>query len=139
MLKNRQNTIRPMTEINHEHDMSISRREMLRTVIASIGFAAIPCAHGEETGSEVGCIPVHPKNPSPRWYGVNLLEYFSTDPDWMKYFPYRNDGMFQEDDFRWMRDWGFAFARLPMDYRFWTDTNNHAKIDERRRQPCSDQ
>ena len=44
---------------------------------------------------------------NPRWYGFNLLEYFSTDPDWMKYFPYKNDGTFQEDDFRWIRDWGF--------------------------------
>jgi hypothetical protein len=46
------------------------------------------------------------------WYGFNLLEYFSTDPDWMKYFPYKNDGMFPEDDFRRIRDWGFNFARL---------------------------
>ncbi|MFZ0948875.1 MAG: hypothetical protein WAN19_12135, partial [Candidatus Sulfotelmatobacter sp.] len=43
---------------------------------------------------------------NPRWYGFNLLEYFSTDADWMKYFPYKNDGMFLEDDFRWIRDWG---------------------------------
>jgi endoglucanase len=57
---------------------------------------------------------------NPRWYGFNLLEYFSTDPDWMKYFPYNNDGMFREDDFRWIRDWGFNWVRLPMDYRFWT-------------------
>jgi aryl-phospho-beta-D-glucosidase BglC (GH1 family) len=48
------------------------------------------------------------------------LEYFSTDPDWMKYFPYRDDGMFPENDFRWIRDWGFNWVRLPMDYRFWT-------------------
>ena len=39
----------------------------------------------------------------------------------MKYFPYQADGMFREDDFRWMRDWGFNFVRLPMDYRFWTE------------------
>jgi endoglucanase len=57
---------------------------------------------------------------NPRWYGFNLLEYFSTDADWMKYFPYKNDGMFREDDFRWIRDWGFNWVRLPMDYRFWT-------------------
>ena len=57
---------------------------------------------------------------NPRWYGFNLLEYFSTDPDWMKYFPYKNDGGFLEDDFRWIRDWGFNWVRLPMDYRFWT-------------------
>jgi len=38
----------------------------------------------------------------------------------MKYFPYKNDGRFKEDDFRWIRDWGFTWVRLPMDYRFWT-------------------
>jgi endoglucanase len=72
---------------------------------------------------------------SPRWYGFNLLEYFSTDSDWMKYFPYQNDGAFREDDFRWMRDWGFNFARLPMDYRFWTDTNDPLKIHEQKLEP----
>lgn len=72
---------------------------------------------------------------NPRWYGFNLLEYFSTDPDWMTYFPYKNDGMFLEDDFRWMRDWGFNFARLPMDYRFWTDPQDLLKIDEKKVEP----
>ena len=47
---------------------------------------------------------------NPRWYGFNLLEYFSTNPDWMKYFPYRADGMFREDDFRWIRDWGLQLG-----------------------------
>jgi endoglucanase len=38
----------------------------------------------------------------------------------MKYFPYRDDGMFPENDFRWIRDWGFTWVRLPMAYRFWS-------------------
>jgi endoglucanase len=67
---------------------------------------------------------------NPKWYGFNLLEYFSTDPDWMKYFPYKNDGMFLEDDLRWIRDWGFNWVRLPMDYRFWTDPQDILKIRE---------
>ena len=67
---------------------------------------------------------------NPKWYGFNLLEYFSTDPDWMKYFPYQNDGMFREDDLRWIRDWGFNWVRLPMDYRFWTDSQDLFKIHE---------
>jgi endoglucanase len=67
---------------------------------------------------------------NPKWYGFNLLEYFSTDPDWMKYFPYKDDGMFLEDDFRWIRDWGFNWVRLPMDYRFWTDSQDLFKIRE---------
>ena len=71
----------------------------------------------------------------PRWYGFNLLEYFSTDPDWMQHFPYGNNGMFREDDFRWIRDWGFNWVRLPMDYRFWTDAKDLMKIDERKVEP----
>ena len=67
---------------------------------------------------------------NPKWYGFNLLEYFSTDPDWMKYFPFKNDGMFLEDDFRWIRDWGFNWVRLPMDYRFWTEPQDLLKIRE---------
>jgi endoglucanase len=67
---------------------------------------------------------------NPKWFGFNLLEYFSTDPDWMKYFPYKDDGMFLEDDFRWIRDWGFNWVRLPMDYRFWTDPQDLFKIRE---------
>lgn len=72
---------------------------------------------------------------NPRWYGFNLLEYFSTDPDWMKYFPYKNDGQFKEDDFRWIRDWGFNWVRLPMDYRFWTDPKDAMNIQEKGVEP----
>jgi endoglucanase len=72
---------------------------------------------------------------NPRWYGFNLLEYFSTDPDWMKYFPYKDDGGFKEDDFRWISGWGFNWVRLPMDYRFWTDPNDPLKIEERKIEP----
>jgi len=81
--------------------------------------------------------PAEPPSPvkNPAWFGFNLLEYFSTDPDWMKYFPYKHDGMFQEDDFRWMRDWGFNFVRLPMDYRFWTDTEDLMTIRQKNVEP----
>ena len=71
---------------------------------------------------------------NPAWYGFNLLEYFSTDPDWMKYFPYKDDGLFLEDDFRWIRDWGFNWVRLPMDYRFWTGADLFT-IDEKKVEP----
>lgn len=86
----------------------VSRRDLLRFFGASVAAAG---------GNALAAAPAVKH---PRWYGFNLLEYFSTDTDWMKYFPYKNDGLFLEDDFRWMRDWGFNFARLPMDYRFWT-------------------
>jgi aryl-phospho-beta-D-glucosidase BglC (GH1 family) len=50
-------------------------------------------------------------NPLPFWKGFNLLDYFSPHPG-------RNEdpNKTQEDDFRWMTDWGFNFVRLPMAY-----------------------
>ena len=106
-----------------------SRRQVLKA--AAVGsLAAFPFQFAElafpahapsylNSNAPVSAGPA--KNPA--WYGFNLLEYFSTDADWMKYFPYKNDGMFVEGDFRWIRDWGFNFVRLPMDYRFWTAPN----------------
>jgi len=55
--------------------------------------------------------PVHVKNILPRWKGFNLLDYFSPAPP-------RNPeaNRTTEDDFKWMRDWGFDFVRIPMAY-----------------------
>jgi len=57
----------------------------------------------------------------PRWRGFNLLSMFNVDR--MAAFP--------EADFRRMRDWGFDFARLPLDYRCWIVDGDPARIDER--------
>ncbi len=100
----------------------ISRRNLLKAAAAVAPAAILPASFANiafsspHSGSPQSQIPA--KNP--RWYGFNLLEYFSTDTDWMKYFPYKDDGMFLESDFQWIRDWGFNWVRLPMDYRFWT-------------------
>ena len=103
-----------------------SRRQVLRAAavasLAAFPFKLAKLARPSRAAAYLKSnVPVSAgpaKNPA--WYGFNLLEYFSTDADWMKYFPYKNDGMFVEDDFRWIRDWGFNWVRLPMDYRFWT-------------------
>lgn len=113
-----------------EKSARVSRRAVLRSVVGAAAAAALP-AH--LTAFERPATLSNSINP--RWYGFNLLEYFSIDKDWMQHFPYKNDGMFREDDFRWMRDWGFNFARLPMDYRFWTDANDLMKIDEKKVEP----
>jgi endoglucanase len=118
---------------------SLNRRSMLKSLAAFAVASAMPSAFPRASAlaksgiEERGEASSPVKNPA--WFGFNLLEYFSTDPDWMKYFPYKNDGMFQEDDFRWMRDWGFNFVRLPMDYRFWTDPNDLMKINEKQVEP----
>ena len=127
----------------YENDRSqegLSRRNMLKSLAASAAVGVLPAALlGASVQARSGLAerrgepPLPVKNPA--WFGFNLLEYFSTDPDWMKYFPYKDDGLFQEDDFRWMRDWGFNFVRLPMDYRFWTDVNDLMTISEKHVEP----
>ena len=101
-----------------------------RSVLKSLSMAACAQVLPVRFSSTAFAQLQRPPAVNPKWYGFNLLEYFSTDPDWMKYFPYKNDGMFQEDDFRWIRDWGFNWVRLPMDYRFWTDSRDLLKIHE---------
>lgn len=103
-----------------------------RTAIQSLGMTAGALLLPSDFSATTLATSLQAKRTAtnPKWYGFNLLEYFSTDADWMKYFPYKNDGMFQEDDFRWIRDWGFNWVRLPMDYRFWTDSQDLLKIHE---------
>jgi len=120
---------------------ALTRRSLLKAGAAAAASAAIlsPGLAGAAvsqmaTGSKTDSSKFKASTKNPRWYGFNLLEYFSTDPDWMKYFPYKNDGLFLEDDFRWIRDWGFNWVRLPMDYRFWT-ASDLVTIDEKRVEP----
>jgi endoglucanase len=58
----------------------------------------------------------------PRWRGFNLLEKFTR----------RREGNppFLEDDFAWMAEWGFDFARLPMSYLCWADPQDWLKLRE---------
>lgn len=54
----------------------------------------------------------------PRWRGFNLLDYFQALP--------RQGGRPQpapEEYFKWIRDWGFNFVRIPMDYWLWIDSD----------------
>ena len=56
----------------------------------------------------------------PRWRGFNLLEKFTAGLN----APYR------EEDFAWIADWGFDFARLPLSYRCWTKTDDFHELHE---------
>ncbi|MCK4376413.1 MAG: cellulase family glycosylhydrolase [Candidatus Brocadiae bacterium] len=60
----------------------------------------------------------------PRWRGFNLLSKFSVS--WRR----DTDARFPEEDFRIMHEWGFDFARLPMDYRCWLKDGDPRKMDE---------
>ena len=110
--------------------LKLSRRTVLKSLAGMAAASTLPISL-----SAMATPPEDSKPINPRWYGFNLLEYFSTDPYWMTVFPYRDDGMFKENDFRWMRDWGFNWVRLPMDYRFWTDPRDPMKIEEKKIAP----
>ncbi|MDO4571622.1 MAG: cellulase family glycosylhydrolase [Planctomycetia bacterium] len=59
----------------------------------------------------------------PRWRGFNLLEKF------IKWDNARNPP-FSESDFRMIRELGFNFVRLPMDYRTWIKDGDWRRFDE---------
>ncbi len=57
----------------------------------------------------------------PRWRGFNLLNHYSST--W-------SNRPFEEREFRLIHDWGFNYARLPLDYRTWTVEGDWNRIDE---------
>ena len=56
----------------------------------------------------------------PRWRGFNLQAMFGA----------ASRGEWQEDDFRWMADWGFDFVRLPLCYTLWIEGDDPLRIAE---------
>jgi endoglucanase len=56
----------------------------------------------------------------PRWRGFNLLEMFTT----------RSHDDWREEDFKWIRDWGFDFVRLPLCYTLWIEGDDVYKLSE---------
>ena len=65
------------------------------------------------------------KNKLPKWKGFNLLDFFSPDPA-------SSRKKTDEENFRWMSDWGFDFIRLPMAYPVYVhfDRSRNIKPEE---------
>ena len=59
------------------------------------------------------------KNKLPQWRGFNLTDFFNPNPAHAR-------PSTTEDQFRWMRDWGFDFVRIPIAYP------SYLKIDRTR-------
>lgn len=88
------------------------RRDFLKT-------AALGAVAGWTHDLACAAAPLHRK--LPRWRGFNLQEKFNV----------ARNRPFLESDFEWMAAWGFDFARLPMDYRCWTDRDNPYQLNEK--------
>ena len=103
-------------EFRQETDMAFrsSRRDFLK--VAGGGLVAGSAV--SLTQSLAAEWDKEPQNPIPRWRGFNLLSFFQAFSRGR-----RSNGMIKEQDLEWIRDWGFDFIRLPMDYWLWIDTD----------------
>ncbi len=90
----------------------MDRRQFFRAAAAgACALAARPAPAAEPDASAAKL---------PRWRGFNLLEKFIA----------RTGKPFAESDFAWMAEWGFDFARLPLDYHCWSDPKDWRRLRE---------
>jgi endoglucanase len=114
----RDHELKSVDQDSHEGDgrlagtRPLTRRGLLKRAAAG----AVACLAAPTFAPSTGAEPK--RNPLPRWRGFNLLNFFQAIGG-----SERNDGMIPEDDFRWICDWGFDFARIPMDYWLWVDSD----------------
>jgi endoglucanase len=97
----------------------MDRRSMMsRLVQAGVGFSLLGGAFpGREARAS---LPEASPSKLPRWRGFNLLEMFYLG----------GDTPFREKDFALIRELGFNFVRLPLDYRCWTVGEDWTKLKE---------
>src|SRR5688572_5442188 len=86
-----------------------------RSFIATSGIAAAAVSFAPEI------LAVPQKNKIPQWRGFNLLDFFSPNPTNAR------PGTV-EDHFKWMRDWGFNFVRIPMAYPAYLNIDRNKNI-----------
>ncbi|WP_434599913.1 glycoside hydrolase family 5 protein [Streptomyces sp. A5-4] len=67
----------------------------------------------------------------PRWRGFNLHQMFATSARWSELMPMDNNRV-SEDDFRWARDWGFDFVRVPFSYLYFIGDGERRQYPEDR-------
>lgn len=60
-------------------------------------------------------------NKLPKWRGFNQLDFFSPDPSNARL-------QTREEHFKWMRDWGFDFVRIPLAYPAYLDIDRSKNI-----------
>lgn len=78
-----------------------------RTFLTTSAIAAAGIALGQSVTEEVR-LPVG-RNKLPKWKGFNLLDFYSPNPT-------PSPHPTTEEHFKWMRDWGFDFIRIPIAY-----------------------
>src|SRR5262245_21175325 len=94
----------------------MTRRDFLRATSGlTLAAAALPLVAADFKPAQASKLP--------RWRGFNLTEKCIK----------RRDGKnppFVESDFALLEEWGFDFARLPLDYHCWSDPEDWLKVRE---------
>jgi len=96
----------------------MNRRDLLKLGLASLAVGA--GVHTAQAQTQAPRLPETRYDKLPLWRGFNLLEKFNG-----------SNRRFRENDFRWIRDFGFNFVRLPMDYQMWIIDRDWRRINER--------
>jgi endoglucanase len=90
-----------------------------RTFIRNTGLAA--AAVGMAGHQAFASVKNPAKNKLPKWKGFNLLDFFNPDPT-------RSRESTPEEYFKWMRDWGFDFVRIPIAYPWYLNIDRTRDI-----------
>lgn len=98
--------------------MKSSRREFLKQAVVGSAALGLP-AFGQAAQGQSNA-QGKAQTLLPRWRGFNLLDMFTM----------RSRAEFPEDDFKWIRDFGFDFVRFPAVYRLWIEDGDDYKIKE---------
>jgi len=90
-----------------------------RTFIKNTGIAAAD--FGVSGHQAMATLNMPAKNKLPKWKGFNLLDFFGPDPG-------RSRESTPEEYFKWMRDWGFDFIRIPIAYPWYLNIDRTRNI-----------
>ncbi len=91
---------------------SIPRRKFLKTSALGVAAAGLSTSSLLQAKPSQNMKPLH--QALPKWKGFNFLDFFAPNPS-------RAYAHTTEEHFKWMKDWGFDFVRIPMAYPYFLD------------------
>ena len=115
----------------------VTRKGFLEGITAAVAMGGGGCASLLTDNGQRIAVPANDWKPAARWRGFNLLGMFRCPSIGLKPDP-RVDGHFVEWEFKALHDWGFNFARLPLDYRILIAEDNWLELDERKMKHLDD-